>query len=143
MRHPGSDRYFGIEAALRDLVRDVVRDEFQYLREEVLGWLRAREAPASPVRESASDELLTVAQVADALQVVPGTVRSWIQSGALNASRPGNGAQVGRTYRVRRADLDAFVAASGQLDSSRDQAGSPLRAEGNGTDGSGEGSEVT
>jgi len=28
MRHPGSDRYFGIEAAQRDLVRDVVRDEF-------------------------------------------------------------------------------------------------------------------
>jgi excisionase family DNA binding protein len=144
MRHPGSDRYFGIEAALRDLVRDVVRDEFQYLREEILGWLRAREGPASPVRESTSDELLTVAQVADALQVVPGTVRSWIQSGALKASRPGNGVQLGRTYRVRRADLDALVAASsGQLSSSRDQAGSPLRAEGNGTDGSGEGSEVT
>jgi excisionase family DNA binding protein len=62
--------------------------------------------------ESGADELLTVAQVASDLQVVPGTVRSWIQSGALKSIRPGNGKQPGRTYRVRRADLDAFVAAS-------------------------------
>ena len=51
-------------------------------------------------------------QAADELQVIPATVRTWIQSGALRASRPGNGAQPGRTYRVRRTDLDAFVAAS-------------------------------
>jgi len=44
------------------------------------------------------------------LQVIPATVR--IQSGALRASRPGNGAEPGRTYRIRRTDLDAFVAAS-------------------------------
>ena len=41
-----------------------------------------------------------------------GTVRSWIQSGALRSSRPGNGTQPGRTYRIRREDLEAFVAAS-------------------------------
>jgi excisionase family DNA binding protein len=48
----------------------------------------------------------------DELQVIPATVRTWIQSGALRASRPGNGAEPGRTYRIRRTDLDAFVAAS-------------------------------
>jgi excisionase family DNA binding protein len=51
-------------------------------------------------------------QVAHALKVIPDTVRSWIQSGALRASRPGNGTRPGRKYRVRRADLDAFVAVS-------------------------------
>ena len=62
----------------------------------------------SPRSESGPDELLTVKQAADELQVIPATVRTWI----LRASRPGNGTQPGRTYRVRRTDLDAFVAAS-------------------------------
>ena len=126
MRHEGTDRYFGIEAALRELLRDVVRDELRCLREEILGWIQTRETPASPAAESSGDEPLTVAQVGDALQVVPGTLRSWIQLGALRASRPGNGAHLGRTYRVRRADFDAFVAASeGRFASSGGQIGSP------------------
>jgi excisionase family DNA binding protein len=111
MRHQGTDWLFGIETALRELVRDAVRDELRYLREEIIGWIQTRETPA-PENESKPDELLTVGQVASALQVVPGTVRAWIQSGAMRASRPGNGTQPGRTYRVRREDLDAFVAAS-------------------------------
>ena len=128
MRHQGTDRFFGFETALRELVRAVVRDELRYLRDEIIGWIQTRETPA-PQNESEPDELLTVGQVASALQVVPGTVRAWIQSGAMKASRPGNGAQPGRTYRVRREDLDAFIAASeGRL--ARD--GSP-----------GEGHEVT
>jgi len=144
MRQQGTDRYFGIEAALRDLVRDVVRDELRYLREEILGWIQTHENPSPPANESSADDLLTAAQVAEALQVVPGTVRSWIQSGALKASRPGNRAQPGRTYRVRRADLDAFVAVSeGRLASSRGQAGSPPRSEAKTGGGCREGGEVT
>lgn len=111
MRHQSIDRLFGVEAALRELFRDVVREELRYLRGEVLGWLEEQGRPAPP-GEAAADELLTVAQVARDLQVVPGTIRSWIQSGALKSSRPGNGKQPGRTYRVRRADLDEFIAAS-------------------------------
>jgi excisionase family DNA binding protein len=144
MRHQKTDRYFGIEAALRDLVRDVVRDELGYLRDEILGWMRAREPSASPAEESGTDELLTVVQVADALQVVPGTVRSWIQSGALKSSRPGNGKQPGRTYRVRRTDLDAFVAASeGRLAPRGGTAGSPPCSGQGGADGDRERREVT
>jgi len=144
MRQHGTDRYFGIEAALRDLVRDVVRDELRYLREEILGWIQTHETPPPPANESSADELLTAAQVADALQVVPGTVRSWIQSGALKASRPGSGAQPGRTYRVRRADLDEFIVASqGRLASSRGQAGSPPCSEAKTGGGCREGGEVT
>jgi excisionase family DNA binding protein len=111
MRHQGTDRYFGIEAAMQDILRDVVRDELRHLREEITAWIQIHETPARQ-KESRSDELLTVGQVANTLQIVPGTVRAWIQSGALRASRPGKGAQTGRTYRVRRGDLDVFVAAS-------------------------------
>ena len=64
------------------------------------------------MNEPAPDELLTVEQVAQLLKVIPDTVRTWIQAGALTASRPGNGTRPGRKYRVRRVDLDAFVAAS-------------------------------
>lgn len=102
MRHQSIDRLFGVEAALRELFRDVVREELRYLRGEVLGWLEEQGRQVPPL-ESAADELLTVAQVARDLQAVPGTIRSWIESGALKSSRPGNGKQPGRTYRVRRA----------------------------------------
>ena len=103
----------GIEAALRELLRDVVRDELRHLREEMLEAIRAQDRPP-PGNEPNPDELLTVEQVAHALKVIPDTVRTWIQAGALKASRPGNGVRPGRKYRVRRADLDAFVAASQQ-----------------------------
>jgi excisionase family DNA binding protein len=142
MRHQGTDRYFGIEAALRDLLRDVVRDELRYLREEILGWIQTHEIPG-PINESKPDEFLTVGQVASALQVVPGTVRSWIQSGVLRASRPGSCAQPGRTYRVRREDLDAFVAASeGRLALPSARTAMPPCSVGK-SDGSPRGGEVT
>jgi excisionase family DNA binding protein len=143
MTHQGIDRLFGVEAALRELLRDVVRDELRYLRGEILGWLEEQGRPA-PSTESDAEEILTVAQVASALQVVPGTVRSWIQSGALKSSRPGNGKQPGRTYRVRRADLDAFIAASGgQIAPRGGTAGSPPRSVGKTHDSHREGCEVT
>ena len=107
MRHQGTDRQTDAEAAaLLGLLRDI-RDEIRYLRQEI------REAAYKPTARSEPepDELLTVGQVADELQVIPGTVRTWIQSGALRASRPGRGAEPGRTYRVRRADLATFVEA--------------------------------
>ena len=108
MRPQGIDLYLAIETALADLVREVVREELRKLSAET------READNRPTGRSESDpdELLTVSEVAHELQVIPPTVRAWIQSGALRASRPGNGMQPGRTYRVRRMDLDAFVAAS-------------------------------
>jgi excisionase family DNA binding protein len=115
MRHKGTDRVLGIEAALRDLLRDVLRDELRHLRDEMFDAVRAAvraDDQPPPANDPDPDELLTVEQVAHRLQVIPDTVRTWIQSGALRASRPGNGIRPGRKYRVRRADLDAFVAAS-------------------------------
>jgi excisionase family DNA binding protein len=101
----------GIEEALREIVRDEVRKELRHHREEMLVAARANDRPP-PESEPDPDELLTVEQVAHLLKVIPDTIRSWIQTGTLKASRPGNGARPGRKYRVRRSDLDAFVASS-------------------------------
>ena len=94
MRRKGADRVLGVEAALRELVRDAVRDELHHFREEMLEATRAHDR-LPPMNEPAPDELLTVEQVAQLLKVIPDTVRTWIQAGALTASRPGNGARPG------------------------------------------------
>ena len=99
------------EADLRELVRDEVRKELRHHRQEMLEALRLQGTPSSK-NEPDSDELLTAEQVAQILKVKAETVRSWIQSGALRATRPGNGTRPGRKYRVRRSDLDAYVASS-------------------------------
>jgi excisionase family DNA binding protein len=114
-----ADRVLGVEAALRELVRDVVRDELRHFREEMIEAIRAHDR-VPPMNEPAPDELLTIEQVAQLLKVIPDTVRTWIQAGALRASRPGNGARPGRKYRVRRVDLDAFVAASQRAPASQE-----------------------
>ncbi len=108
MRNQRTDKQMGLDAAtLVDILRDI-RDELRYLRQEIREAARRPAGGSHPQR----DELLTVGQVADELQVIPDTVRTWIQSGALRASRPGPGDEPGRKYRVRRADLQAFVEAT-------------------------------
>jgi excisionase family DNA binding protein len=52
------------------------------------------------------DEFLTVQEVAELLRVNQQTVRNWIERGQLRALRVGT-----RRVRVRRSDLDAFIAA--------------------------------
>jgi excisionase family DNA binding protein len=52
----------------------------------------------------ADDRYLTPGQVADELQVTVVTVRRWITTGQLPASKAGP-----RKWMVRRADLDAFL----------------------------------
>lgn len=99
------------EADLRELVGDEVRKELRHHREEMLVALGPHGTLPSK-NEPESDELLTAEQVAKTLKVKAETVRSWIKSGSLRASRPGNGMHPGRKYRVRRSDLDAFVAKS-------------------------------
>jgi excisionase family DNA binding protein len=50
-----------------------------------------------------ADQLLTVPQVADELQVTAQTIRNWIESGVLPAAR------IGRAFRIRREDVDALL----------------------------------
>jgi excisionase family DNA binding protein len=54
-----------------------------------------------------ADRWMTVEQVAEMLLVNPETVRRWIRSGelpVLNIAGPKGG------YRIRRRDLDAYIA---------------------------------
>ncbi len=50
-----------------------------------------------------ADEFLTVDEIAQQLQVVPQTVRNWLNDGKLSYVK------VGRRVRVRRSDFDAFT----------------------------------
>jgi len=63
------------------------------------------EAPKPRPRESRpryGDELCTVRFAADRLKLHPKTVQRLIREGRLRATR------IGKSYRIRRADLDAF-----------------------------------
>jgi len=53
---------------------------------------------------TAERKIMTVAQVADELQVKPQTIRNWIEGGALPA------AKIGRAYHIKREDVDALLA---------------------------------
>jgi len=53
-----------------------------------------------------NDEILTVSQAATYLQVSDKTVLKWIKSDKLVAS------QVGRIYRIKLSDINAYLAAN-------------------------------
>lgn len=53
-----------------------------------------------------TDQLLTVPEVADYLRVDPETVRRWLREGRIKGVHLSRAAG----WRVRRSDLDAFVA---------------------------------
>lgn len=72
------------DAQLRALIAEVVREEL------------AR-AAARP------EEYLSTREAADTARVAPGTVRRWIREGRLT------GQHAGRTIRVKRSDLEAFL----------------------------------
>lgn len=52
------------------------------------------------------ERLLTTSQIADKLQVTEKTVTRWLLAGSLK------GYKVGRQWRVREDDLEAFMKAS-------------------------------
>jgi excisionase family DNA binding protein len=91
-----------LEAALRDLLRDVVRVE---IREAL-----AEHGPSShhsAVRNVAS-AYLSISKAAQFADVAPGTLRRWIRTGRLPARR------AGRVYRIARDELEAFLARHGR-----------------------------
>jgi len=77
------------EAALRELIAEEVR---RAVREEV-------------GRAPREDVFLSVARAAEVADVAPATIRKWIHEGRL----PQHGA--GRELRVRRTELEEFLAA--------------------------------
>jgi excisionase family DNA binding protein len=56
--------------------------------------------PTSSTPALGEDPWLTVPQVSTELKIHPATVRAWVKSGRLAAVR------VGRTWRVRRSEVD-------------------------------------
>jgi excisionase family DNA binding protein len=59
-----------------------------------------------------NNQLLTVSQVAEQLQVTAQTIRNWIDSGVLPATR------IGRGFRIRREDVDELLARANAKSSS-------------------------
>jgi excisionase family DNA binding protein len=57
-----------------------------------------------PLSSTTEGRFVTVAEVADRLRVSTMTVYRLIQSGELPAGR------IGKSYRLREADVDAFLA---------------------------------
>lgn len=85
-----------LEAELRSLVRDEVRD---VLREELQVLLQDR----GGIR-NAAEAYLSIAKAARVADVAPGTVRAWIRSGRVESRR------AGRVLRVSRTELERFMA---------------------------------
>jgi excisionase family DNA binding protein len=54
------------------------------------------------------EKLYTPERAAEALMVSPKTVREWLRTGKLG------GVKVGRLWRVRESDLEAFLGGGGQ-----------------------------
>ena len=86
-----------LEIALRELLRDVVRDELRIALAEG----RPRQA-ANP--SSGSEPYLSITNAAQLADLAPNTIRTWIRDGRLPAHR------AGRVLRVRRSDLEKFLA---------------------------------
>lgn len=82
--------------SFRDEVKDAVRE---VLREELL--------KLAPATKTDPRQHLTPEQVADLVQFSADTVRAWCASGKLRARK------VGGAWRVRPADLDAFLEREG------------------------------
>ena len=71
----------------------------------------------TPVTED--DPWLTVPQVSDELKLHPATVRAWVKSGRLAAVR------AGRTWRVRRSEVDRALLSDASPAYVRQEASSP------------------
>jgi excisionase family DNA binding protein len=86
----------GIEASLRSIVRDVVREEIRTALDERTTSLRNSNT-------SSADGYLSLSRAAKLADVAPGTLRRWIKEGRIPSQR------AGRVYRVSRTDLETFL----------------------------------
>src|SRR5450755_3494501 len=73
--------------------------------------------PTAPTPDE--DPWLTVPQVSEELKLHPATVRAWVKSGRLAAVR------AGRTWRVRRSEVDRALLSDASPAYVRQEASSP------------------
>ncbi|HUE67773.1 MAG TPA: helix-turn-helix domain-containing protein [Candidatus Acidoferrum sp.] len=107
-----SQRTSEFAAAILEDIREIVREEVRAAHQALLQEITesAREQSTAITNP---DEQLTVEQAAEAMHVIPATVRMWIRQGNLRASRPpGASGGPGRVYRIARADLKEFIEAT-------------------------------
>jgi excisionase family DNA binding protein len=99
-----ADRRPPTGAVLEDFLFQNIR---RIVREEIRAALaQERNDAASTINDNApSSQYLTIAAAADIAEVHPCTIREWIKDGSMKAFK------LGRTYRLRRSDLDARLTA--------------------------------
>lgn len=85
-----------VDHAIREAVRDVVREEIEAVLRRIGPSVQQPVAPVS--------EYLSIADAAELVHVHPATLRGWINEGRLRGHR------AGRHHRVRRSELEAFLA---------------------------------
>lgn len=90
-----------LDTVLRDLVRQVVREELPPILRQALAPV-ARAEPARPAQEEAN-VYLTAKAAAEIVGVHPTAIRRWVWRGALPGYR------AGRLMRVRLDELKAFL----------------------------------
>lgn len=88
-----------IDAALRELVRDVVREELRSLLEHPV--VQPGEEERQP---TGTDEYCSLKRAAELADVHPATIRTWIREGHLIGYRAGT------SLRIKRRELDAYLA---------------------------------
>jgi excisionase family DNA binding protein len=92
----------GLDETIRNLVREVVREELRTaLAERAADMQRRNRDPRS------ADGYISIARAARFADVAPGTLRRWIRSGRLPVRR------AGRVYRVSQVELEDFLARKG------------------------------
>ena len=74
--------------------------------------------------ESDGDDLLSVADVAELVKRTPGAIRNWIRTDQLTATK------IGKSYRITRDDLSAFLNRNPTANASEAEVGSLTSAEG-------------
>ena len=94
-----------LEADLRDLVREAMK---LALRDELPALIREHLKPILEREAACADRgvALSTGEAAAYAGVSPATSREWVNAGQLRAQR------AGRVLKVRRGDLDAFLARS-------------------------------
>ena len=93
------------EETLRQIVREVVREEMRTIMREELA--AALVAPVGTSQADVSPIYVTPKEAAEITNVSEKTIRRWVQHGGLHAT------EIGRLIRIKRIDLDEFMARSG------------------------------